>query len=239
MKLEARREWHAAINRMPLQEQVAAAVLAAQWGWHDRAIMTANRAGLHDALELRFPTPFRERIEHYSQLNSLNPALAYALMRKESAFMADAVSPVGAMGLMQVMPRTGRQVARRLNESLGSHRALLNSETNLRLGSAYLRQVLDRFDGNPILGAAAYNAGPHRVDAWLARNSGQPAAVWIENISFGETRDYVKSVLAFSVVFDWVLNGKPRRMSQFMTHLNKDADVLHFRLAQQLPPPGT
>jgi soluble lytic murein transglycosylase len=217
MLRDARREWQAELARLDHEQRQRAALLAARYGWHDRAIVTANAAGLHDALDLRFPMPFRERVEYYSTRNRLELPLTFALLRKESAFMPDAISSAGARGLMQVMPATGREVARRLNERPPSAVGLLDVETNLRLGSAYLREVLDRFDDNPALAAAAYNAGPHRVDLWLERNAGQPPALWIENISFRETRQYVKDVLAFAAVFEWQLHGSTqRRLSEIL-----------------------
>ena len=216
---EARREWTRTVAGLSTNGLKRAAVLASQWGWYDRAIHCANRAGLDDALGLRFPTPYRRDMERYGQSRGVDPALLYALARKESAFAPDARSRVGALGLMQLMPGTGRRVARLLNQRLGSAADLFDVNTNVSLGSAYLRQVLGRFGDNPVLAAAAYNAGPDKVSEWLNKNSNQPAALWIENITYGETRDYVKSLMAFSVVFDWKLNGKPRRISAFMPHI--------------------
>ncbi len=213
---EARREWTHAVSGLSNTGLKRAAVLASQWGWYDRAIHCANRAGLDDALGLRFPTPYRRDMERYGQSRGVDPALLYALARKESAFAPDARSRVGALGLMQLMPGTGRRVARLLNQRLGSTADLFDVDTNVSLGSAYLSQVLGRFGDNPVLAAAAYNAGPDKVSEWLNKNPNQPAALWIENITYGETRDYVKSLMAFSVVFDWKLNGKPRRISAFM-----------------------
>jgi soluble lytic murein transglycosylase len=209
--VDARREWQAEIGRLDLEHRRGAAVLASGMGWHDRAIITANSAGLHDALDLRFPMPFRDRVEYYSMRNQLDIPFTFALLRKESAFMPDAVSSAGARGLMQVMPATGKGIARRLKEPPPSAHGLMDVETNLRFGSAYLRQVLDRFGNNAVLAAAAYNAGPRRVDDWLERNAGQPPALWIENISFRETRQYVKDVLAFASVFQWQLHGSIQR----------------------------
>lgn len=215
--VDARREWRSATASMDAVALGRAAAAAAAAGWYDRAIVTANRAGLYDALNLRFPMGYRESVEHYSGQHELDTAFTFALMRKESAFRPDAVSSAGALGLMQVMPATGRSVARRLELNPPSRDALLDVDTNLHLGSAYLRSVLDRFDGNPVLAAAAYNAGPHRVDRWLERNAHQPAELWIENISFRETRGYVKDVLAFSTVFEWQMNGgTPSRLSERM-----------------------
>lgn len=216
LNTNARREWYAAMDRFDRSQQGQAAVLALEWGWYDRAVITANKAGLEDDLSLRFPTPYRDRVDHYSRLNHLEPHITYAIVRKESAFRADAVSPVGALGLMQVMPQTGKQVARQLKLRSPSRNALLDVDTNLKLGGAYLRAMLDQYDGNLVLAAAAYNAGPHRVADWLDRNAGLPPAVWIEAISYYETRDYVKSILAFAAVFDSQLNGTPGRLSKYL-----------------------
>lgn len=219
---EARREWHAAVQQMSQTQQAQAAMLALQWGWYDRAVTTANQAGLMDDLELRFPTPYRDRVERYSRMHQLEPNITYAVVRKESAFRSDATSPVGALGLMQVMPQTGRQVAQRLNVKLSSQAGLLDVDTNLRLGSAYLRAMLDRYQGNLVLAAAAYNAGPQRVADWLQRNADLPPVLWIEAISYYETREYVKSILAFAAVFDWRLNGKTKRVSDYLLPFSQE-----------------
>lgn len=216
MLQEARREWHAAIPRLSREQQAQAAMLALQWGWYDSAVLTANRAGLSNDLDLRFPTPYRDLVERYSKLNQLDPHVTYAIVRKESAFRSDAASAVGALGLMQVMPQTGKQVAQQLDVELPSRSGLFDVDLNLNLGSAYLREMLNRYGGSLVLAAAAYNAGPARVEDWLERNAGLPPAVWIEAISFHETREYVKSILAFAAVFEWQLNGKSGRLSEYL-----------------------
>ncbi|MCC5856667.1 MAG: transglycosylase SLT domain-containing protein [Ectothiorhodospiraceae bacterium] len=216
---EARREWLAALSGAGSEDWAQAAQLARDWGWYDRMVHAANRAGLHDALELRFPLAFRELMAQRATQGDLDLGLAYALMRKESAFSPDARSPAGALGLMQVMPATGQRVAERLGLDGFGTGLLLEPEINVQLGAAYLEQMLERFGGNLILAAAAYNAGPSRVDRWLEDYTGQPADVWIERITFGETRDYVKSVLAFRAVFDWQLYGEPRRLAGVMPQM--------------------
>ncbi len=210
---EARREWLAGLAGAGADDWAQAAQLARDWGWYDRMIHAANRAGLHDALELRFPLAFREAMARQARESGIDLGLVYALMRKESAFIPDARSPVGAMGLMQVMPGTGRAVAGRLGMRNFDVARLYDPDVNLALGGAYLKEMLERFDGNLVMAAAAYNAGPGRVDGWRKDNGGQPAQVWIENITFGETRDYVKSVLAFRAVFDWQLYGESRTLA--------------------------
>lgn len=213
---EARREWQSALADMTDEDQRHAAALALQWGWYDRAVHTANRARLHDDMDLRFPVVWEEQFKQNAGEQGVDLAFAYAISRKESAFNPDARSPVGALGLMQVMPGTGALVSKRLGLAAPSNARLVDPDLNLKLGSAYLAQMLERFDGNLIMATAAYNAGPGRVEGWRKANAGQPAAVWIENITFGETRDYVKSVLAFRAVYDWQLRGEARRLAQVM-----------------------
>ncbi len=212
----ARREWHAALGAAGRDTWRNAAHLALDWGWYGRTVHAVTRAGLHDALELRFPLAFRERLAAHAQRAGVDLALAYALMRKESAFEPAAISRVGARGLMQVMPETARQLARELGMPAPGLGDLLAPDYNLRLGAAYLQRMLVRFDGSLILAAAAYNAGPTRTQGWQRDNAGQPGPVRVENITYGETRDYVKGVLAFRAVFDWQLHGEARRLSQAM-----------------------
>lgn len=213
---EARQEWESALAGADTETRAQAAMLALGWGWYDRAIHNANRAGLHNALALRFPAGYSDVLEPAAAAADVDPALLYAVARKESAFSPDARSRVGARGLLQVMPETGRRVADGLGVSDPAGIDLYEPAVNARLGATYLAQMLERFDGNVILTAAAYNAGPERAARWLEDNPGQPAAVWIENITFGETRDYVKSVLAFRAVFDSQLSGEPRRLAGVM-----------------------
>ncbi len=213
-RIDARREWFyttASLNREQLRQ---AAVLAHRWGWHDRAIITAAQARHWDDLALRFPLPHRKSIFATASQYNLDPALIYGVIRQESAFMEDAHSAVGALGLMQLMPATGRQTARSLNIRYGGNRALLKSEQNIRLGSAYLNHLMTRYNGSPVLAAAAYNAGPHRVSRWLPANRSLPAPVWMENIPFRETRRYVKQVLTYATIFDWRLSQPLTRLSQ-------------------------
>ena len=125
----------------------------------------------------------------------------FAIARQESAFMPDARSQVGALGLMQLMPDTARQVARGLRTKISADQ-LLQPATNIRLGSAYLSDLLERYDGNRILATAAYNAGPKRISSLLkSQTTALPADVWVETLPFKETREYVQSVLAFSVIY--------------------------------------
>ncbi len=187
------------------------ASLAYQQGWHRLAIDAANRSHAWDSLDLRFPIAYQETFSHHAALQRVPHTELMAIARRESAFFPQARSPVGARGLMQIMPATGKQVASRLGRK---HRNadLYEVEDNVLLGSAYYRQLLDRFDGNRVFALAAYNAGPHRVDRWRETSAETlPVEQWIETIPFRETRNYVQAVLSYNVVFQY-LSGEPRSL---------------------------
>jgi soluble lytic murein transglycosylase len=114
---------------------------------------------------------------------------------------------------MQLMPTTGREVARGIRLPYSGLTTLTNPESNIRLGTSYLGQMAERFGGNPVLATAAYNAGPHRVDRWLPESGTIDARIWIENIPFNETRKYVKRVLSAQAIFHWRMTGQLRRVS--------------------------
>jgi len=215
-RTEARREWFHATRSMTAEQLKVASLLAHNWGWHDRAIITASQAKYWSDLSLRFPLPHRESILANAHQYDLDPAIIYGVIRQESAFMEDARSSVGALGLMQLMPDTGKQTARSLKIGYRGNQALLQSDQNIRLGSAYLRKLLDRYNGSPVLAAAAYNAGPHRVSRWLPTDSTMDADLWMERIPYTETRNYVRRVLAYATVFEWRLQRPATRLSQRM-----------------------
>jgi len=165
---------------------------------------------------LRFPMHHEADIRLQSQVNGLDPAWVAAQTRAESSFMPKARSAADARGLMQILPGTGQLTAKRLGAPWSGGESLYQPEINLRLGTAYLRQMLDRFGGFPYLAIAAYNAGPAPVDRWrLARAQLEPD-FFIESIPYKETRDYVTRVLAFSVVYDWRLNGNAAPLGERM-----------------------
>ncbi len=209
---DARRQWAFATASFDKRSLAVAATLAAEWGWHDRAIRTANQSGEVDDLDLRFPVAYRDLVEANARTYDLDPGWIYGVIRQESTFLADARSPAGALGLMQLMPRTGQLVARELKMGKMPESRILDIENNLKLGAGYLRRMLDRNDNNPVLATASYNAGPHRVRSWLPANGKMPADVWVDSIPYGETRDYVKNVLAFTTIYDHRLGGKGDRI---------------------------
>lgn len=208
-----RSEWDAATSHLTPGEKIQAALLANDWGWHSRAIATVASVGEYDDLSLRYPLPFRAAFEEHATSARISPTWAYGIARSESLFMRDIRSSAGAVGLMQLMPATGKSVARSIKLQYRGIDTLTDPLANIRLGTAYLGQMIDRFDGNPVLATAAYNAGPHRVDAWMPQGGSVDARVWIENIPFNETRSYVRRVLSADAIFHWRLNGTTRRLS--------------------------
>jgi soluble lytic murein transglycosylase len=201
----ARREWHYEIARMGREDLEKAAKVADEMGWFDRSIITLSRAESYDDLALRFPTPFASLIETYARKRDLSAALLFSIIRAESAFMEDARSPAGALGLMQVMPATGREVAKRIGFRLDNAQMLLQARANVTLGTAYLKQMLESYGGNVAMAAAAYNAGPHRVHSWRPQKACQAAEDWIELIPFTETRHYVRRALFYTAIYEWRL----------------------------------
>ncbi len=197
----ARVEWVRAMDGRSPQELGALAELAYNWGWHHQAIMTAIRAGLWDDLELRFPLAFEEHFQENAKLAKIDLHWLYAIARQESAFYESAVSPVGALGMMQMMPATARKVSRDIGVPYRREQ-LLDAAHSIRLGSSYLAELLTKFNGNRILATAAYNAGPGAVEKVLRRQQRPlPFDVWIETLPYSETRGYVKSVLAFATIY--------------------------------------
>jgi soluble lytic murein transglycosylase len=204
-----RTEWYKALEGMNDQQRLAAAQLAAEWEVPNWAIVALAKAANKNDLLLRFPKTYSNFIHKEAKHNDIDPALLFAITRQESAFIPSARSPVGALGLMQIMPNTGKMLARANRESLNSHLELLKPDKNIRLGSKYVRMMLDKYQQNPALAAASYNAGPHRVAKWLPEYD-MPADSWIETIPFKETREYVQNVLTYAVIYKQLLGSTPR-----------------------------
>ncbi|PID63529.1 MAG: hypothetical protein CSB44_01525 [Gammaproteobacteria bacterium] len=186
----------------------AAALVADEWGLHDRAIYAAGKAGdgARRAIAIRFPLLHRSEVANAAFEAGIDPAWVFAVMRRESAFTPDVHSHAGAVGLMQLMPRTAHYVAE-LHGDDNWQGDLTDPATNIGLGSGYLRHVMDRFDNHQVLATASYNAGPHRADAWLQPEPVE-ADVWIDTIPFDETRNYVRAVLAYAAIYEQQLTGK-------------------------------
>jgi soluble lytic murein transglycosylase len=198
----ARAEWQAGLSTLSTAELKTAALLAHQWGWHDRAIVTIAKANYDDDLKIRFPLPFYDTVLTHAQNQNLESEWVYGIIRQESAFQTDAVSSAGALGLMQLMPATAREVANRQKIELKNNEDILAPDINIQLGTSYLRTLLDRFNNNHLLATVAYNAGPTRVKRWLRQYPCFSPDVWIELIPFNQTRDYIQRVLSYTPIFE-------------------------------------
>jgi soluble lytic murein transglycosylase len=219
LRSEGVREWNYSTNMhspggMSDRELLAAADLACRWEVWDRCINTSERSKTQIDLTQRFPMPHKQAVVERSKAIGLDPAYVYGLIRQESRFIVEARSGVGASGLMQVMPATARWTAKKIGLTGFKTKQLNDSDTNIAIGTGYLKLVLDDFAGSMPLAAAAYNAGPSRSRAWRGQ-AGSPsleAAIWAETIPFPETRDYVKKVLANTTIYAAMLSGKTQSL---------------------------
>ncbi len=207
LRNEGVREWNFTLRGMGDRELLAAAQLACDREVWDRCINTSDRTRQEVDMAQRFPTPFRQDVVAQAREIGLDPAYVYGLIRQESRFIMDARSHVGASGLMQIMPATARWTAKKIGIDYKPD-MISDRGVNLKLGTAYLKLVLDDFGGSQALAAAAYNAGPGRPRRWRDGPLMEPAA-WAENIPFAETRDYVKKVMSNSVYYSALLGSKP------------------------------
>jgi soluble lytic murein transglycosylase len=205
LRNEGVREWNFSLRGMDDRALLAAAERACQREVWDRCINTSDRTKGEIDLEQRFPMPFRDDVMAAAKDIGLDPAYVYGLIRQESRFIMDARSHVGASGLMQLMPATARWTAKKIGLPY-TQEQITDRNVNLKLGTSYLKLVLDDFGGSQAMAAAAYNAGPSRPRRWREGALLEPA-IWAENIPFAETRDYVKKVLSNATVYSAMLAG--------------------------------
>jgi soluble lytic murein transglycosylase len=219
LRPEGNREWNYSTNLakpggMTERELLAAAQFACDRQIWDRCINTSERTKNEIDFDQRFPMPFRDAVVKRAQSINLDPAYVYGLIRQESRFIMDARSGVGASGLMQVMPATARETARYIGLTGFTADQINDRDTNITIGTAYLKRALDDFGGSMSMAAAAYNAGPGRPRTWRGQ-TGSPtleAAIWAENVPFSETRDYVKKVLSNTTNYAAILTGQPQSL---------------------------
>ena len=211
-----RQEWRW-LERAHPEHLLELAILAHRHGWFSRAILTLARAGELDVLKIRFPVLFASKLRERADALELNVPWLLATIRQESAFIPDARSHAGAIGLMQIMPATGRSLAKRLGIRRFAPSRLTEASLNIELGTRYLRQLLDEF-GHPMLASAAYNAGPHRIRRWLPKTA-MSADIWVETIPFKETRSYVKRVAYYRLIYANRINEAMPRLSQIFPEI--------------------
>jgi soluble lytic murein transglycosylase len=211
LRTEGVKEWNWTLRGMGDRELLAAAELANRNHIYDRAIAAADRTKNEHDFSLRYLAPYVEQVRPAARNQSVDDAWVYGLMRQESRFITNAKSTVGASGLMQLMPATAKWVAKKLGIKDFHQGKVNDTDTNVLLGTAYMRMVMENLDNHPVLASAAYNAGPGRARKWRAD---QPleGAIYAETIPFSETRDYVKKVMSNSVYYSSLFNGKPESL---------------------------
>jgi soluble lytic murein transglycosylase len=214
MQTEAIAEWRAGYDTLEPATKIQAIGLAARWTWYLQAISEAAKLGVFDDYDLLYPRPYDTEVRRGSSLSALPPDLIYAIIRQESLYRADARSSADAIGLMQLLPETARRTAKSWGLPAPSNSTLVIPSVNVPLGSAYLRSMLDRWQGQAPFAIASYNAGPGAVKRWL------PAApmdmdIWVENIPYNETRTYVQRVSWHRVVFGWLDDRKPANVASW------------------------
>ena len=212
-------EWNDALSRFDATRRITAVSLAQQHGWFDRAVFSLGKDDSEELrlYTLRFPIHHEATIRREAEKNRLDASWVAAEIRAESIFNPKARSSANAIGLMQVLPATGAGVASKIGVPWNGESSLYDADTNIVLGTAYLRQLLDGYgEGRPYYTLAGYNAGPAPLSRWKSQRPSMDPDFWIETITYKETRDYVARVLAFSVIYDWRLRGDALRVSDRM-----------------------
>lgn len=214
-------EWRTATATLNDAERLQAALLASDWGWHWQAVLMLTRLEDSDALAQMYPKKaYEDEIKHAAKRSDLPPAWIYGVMRQESLFLRQAVSSSDALGLLQLKLGTARDAARKAGLPRPDREDLFDAETNIALGSAYLRQMTDRYGGQFVLTVASYNAGPNAVARWLP-DTPLDADVWIENVPYNETRKYVERIAWHIAVHDWQTSGRIRDFDELLQPVHR------------------
>lgn len=197
------------MKKLSVDERYQLAREYADWDWHEKALLLSNIEKYKDDLRLRFPLAHLNVVKQTAKKHQLDKSFIYAVIRQESTFRPKVKSRAGALGLMQIIPRTARRMARQYKIPLKHMKQLYQPTTNVRIGTAYLQHLAKRFDSHPVLMAAAYNAGPTQVSDWLTELPKHSCDIWIEALPFKETRNYLKNIVSFYAVYQYRLNKKP------------------------------
>jgi soluble lytic murein transglycosylase len=211
-------EWLNGFGALAAGERAQAVHLASRWQWHDVSVATATRENVFFDYSLLYPQPYDREVQAAAKLVDLDAPLIYGVIRQESLFRADAVSTAGAVGLAQLIPETARRVARTWRQPVPGSAELFDPAVNIKLGAAHLRDLVNRFDKQTVVALAGYNAGENAADRWLPP-APLDADIWIENIPYNETRDYVQRVLWHSVVFHWLDSGRGENLESWLVEV--------------------
>lgn len=221
----ANSEWNFAMKDLNYKDKLVAASLAAKIGWHIKAIIVLGKLREFQYYDLRFPLKWRDLVDSNSKLRNLEPSYIYAIMRTESAMRPNAISHVGARGLMQVMPTTASRVAEKYKLPGSNDADMLQPVNNIAIGSAYLHQMSKRWSGQTILMTASYNAGPNNVKRWVKKLP-KEADRFIELIPYAETRKYVMRVLDYATMYSWRMGEDVVRISQRISNVGGNAPFI-------------
>lgn len=205
---EAKLEWAFATENLDDQQLIAAAEYAARKKWFDLAVATADKTTETHNFALRYPTPYRDLMKPAAKQQNIDEAWVYGIIRQESRFMHYAKSNVGAAGLMQVMPATAKWVANKAGWRDYHNGMIHDIDTNISLGTHYMKYTVDQFNGQEVMATAAYNAGPSRAKKWMGATALE-GAIYAETIPFTETRNYVKKVMANAHLYAKQLGLEP------------------------------
>lgn len=218
-QLEASRLLNDFISELPKEEASALVYwIDSELGWYGKSVYLSSNEQLNNQLSLRFPLAYKNTVKTFANQYAIAPEFVYAIIRQESSFREDVVSSVGAKGLMQLMPYTANVVSKANKITYTDQKQLFTSQKNINIGTAYLQQLGKRFSNHPVLIAAAYNAGPKQVVYWLKNHPPKEIDVWIETLPWQETRNYLKNVMAFYVVYQYRLQQQPD-LNQFLAPL--------------------
>jgi len=213
LRFEGTREWNWALRGMNERQLLATAEFARQNNILDRMVNTSERTRTEVDYTQRFPAPHNDLVHPTTQNLNLDKAWVYGLIRQESRFIVDAQSGVGASGLMQVMPATGKYVAAKIGLTDFVHGMLNDLRTNITLGANYMNMVLANADGSQVLATAAYNAGPGRSRTWRATlDQPMEGAIFVETIPFTETRGYVRNVMSNATNYAALFENRPQSL---------------------------
>jgi soluble lytic murein transglycosylase len=234
MRPEATAEWQASYESLTEEARQQAVRLASSWGWYDQAVVVAAAQHIYNDYGLLYPRPYNAEVNAAAQAAQLSPEIVYGVMRQESLYRVDAVSPAGARGLMQLQPSTARRTARYTKQAAPSVEDLFVPSVNTSLGAARLRMLLDQFEGQTPLALAGYNAGVNAVVRWLPSQQ-MDADIWIENIPYNETRAYVQRVLWHSLLFTWLGDHAAQQTASWLAPVHPPPHPVEDRVASSAP----
>lgn len=211
----ARAEWRFGQESLQPAARAQSIRLAASWGWYAQAVATATGERIFNDYALLYPRPYDAEVADAARLSDLPRNFIYGVIRQESLYQRDAVSSANARGLMQLLLETARRTARKWKQPAPSATTLFNPSVNVLLGSAHLKDLLERFDDQWPLALASYNAGPGAAQRWRPEHAMDPD-IWIENIPYNETRNYVQRILWHTLVFRWLGSGEAQDTSGWL-----------------------